>query len=1018
MNKLTLMICAACFSASAMVSAPPAAAVEPVFFEDFESATDESNLESFGFTVINPDGDKYSVFKLNNNWKGKYALCDYDFTFAKNDWLVTPALHLLPDRTYRLSFTTMTKGRFPENFEVKLGTSPDLESLTTEVMPLEAIEDYNQIDYTAVHEVYVKITTEDDYYFGFHVINDEPHDGSFCIDDIKVEDAALLLSPAAVSELSAVAGEKGALNATISFNAPLLNGGNTELTSLTKAEIYVNGNLAREINEIAPGDHFSETLETVQGDNEIMVTCYNDFGKGLEEKTSVYTGVVKPAAPSNVKARLDGDKIILTWDAPTVGIDGGYIDPQKLTYMVMRSDYTYIDEYVVDTMLEDADLESFTSKAQAIVSYSVYAESAAGIGGAAMSNGIVICNEPYSLPWAESFPNGFTSQEPWGVASTTQTTWWTTTKTETVTSQDGDNGMFAFSPWGEGESARIYTGMFDFVGTVNPVIRFWFWYDPNDTNKIDVQYTTDYDAYATLHTLDFASMSDCVEGWNECIVPLKDLIGKGRVALSFQGTGAAGLSSTFLDNILVQDMLDHNLRFNLFTAPGCLRPGQPGNFSASVENIGLVKAEGFSVKLYCDDNEIASMEGSPILPEEYDLFDFKIDATYLQVPMSRYYAVIEYDKDQNTGNNTTETMDVRILVPDYPAVTTLSGTIDAGVNVALSWEAPEKTDIKEVTEEGFESYESFIIENLGDWTLYDMDESRVVGISTSTGVIDFPNAGEPQAWIVWSPDEVGIGFEATGSEAFMPNTGSKCLASFDASTPPSDDWLVSPLLSGDAQTITFFIKTSLPNYGLQTYEVLYSLSGKSISDFESLTKAPVEAFWHWQEMAFDLPEGTKYFAIRNVSDYKLALMVDDIRFVKNGAAMQQLEISGYNVYRDGIKVNKELVTETKYVDTPDDFEKHTYTVTVVYKQGESTGSNEVLIATDGIMSTESDNIAVSVEKGRIHVASATGLRVSVFMPSGHCVASIDNASQNESFDVVPGIYIVKAGTRVWKLAVR
>ncbi len=263
MNKFVFSICAACIFACVMLSAPPVAAAEPVFFEDFESATDESSLESFGFSVINPDGDKYSVFTLYNGWKGKYALCDYDFDYAKNDWLVTPALHLLPDRTYRLSFTTMTKGRFPENFEVKLGSSPDLESLTTEVLPLEAIEDYSQIDYTVVHEAYIKIETEGDYYFGFHVINEEPHDGALCIDDIKVEDAALLLSPAAVSELSAIAGENGALNATISFSAPLLNGGNTELTSLTKAEIYVNGSLAREINEIAPGEHFSETLETV-----------------------------------------------------------------------------------------------------------------------------------------------------------------------------------------------------------------------------------------------------------------------------------------------------------------------------------------------------------------------------------------------------------------------------------------------------------------------------------------------------------------------------------------------------------------------------------------------------------------------------------------------------------------------------------------------------------------------------------------------------------------------------------
>ena len=70
----------------------------------------------------------------------------------------------------------------------------------------------------------------------------------------------------------------------------------------------------------------------------------------------------------------------------------------------------------------------------------------------------------------------------------------------------------------------------------------------------------------------------------------------------------------------------------------------------------------------------------------------------------------------------------------------------------------------------------------------------------------------------------------------------------------------------------------------------------------------------WEEYEYKLPEGTKYFAICCVSNNKFALLLDDIKFVEAGSNPEDLQLNGYNVYRDGKKVNKSLVSGEKFTD--------------------------------------------------------------------------------------------------------
>ena len=103
----------------------------------------------------------------------------------------------------------------------------------------------------------------------------------------------------------------------------------------------------------------------------------------------------------------------------------------------------------------------------------------------------------------------------------------------------------------------------------------------------------------------------------------------------------------------------------------------------------------------------------------------------------------------------------------------------------------------------------------------------------------------------------------------------------------------------------------------------------------------------WTKSEYALPEGTKYFAIVASSTDGYATLIDDINYLPASSAALQLSLVGYNIYRDGIKVNATPVPTTQFTDEVGG--AHTYNVTAVYDKGEARFSNSAEVTTaDGI----------------------------------------------------------------------
>jgi hypothetical protein len=161
----------------------------------------------------------------------------------------------------------------------------------------------------------------------------------------------------------------------------------------------------------------------------------------------------------------------------------------------------------------------------------------------------------------------------------------------------------------------------------------------------------------------------------------------------------------------------------------------------------------------------------------------------------------------------------------------------------------------------------------GDWRLYDSTGAEVWEVDGTT----FTNEGEPHAWFVYNPSVAGAGINAYSGNQYLESI---CPVPEDetSSAVDADHWLISPLLSGNAQTITFWERTLSTTYGNELYEVLVSFTDNNPSSFTTRAQKFEDATTTWTQRTASLPAGAKYFAIRHYSNNVFGVLIDDITY--------------------------------------------------------------------------------------------------------------------------------------------
>lgn len=176
-----------------------------------------------------------------------------------------------------------------------------------------------------------------------------------------------------------------------------------------------------------------------------------------------------------------------------------------------------------------------------------------------------------------------------------------------------------------------------------------------------------------------------------------------------------------------------------------------------------------------------------------------------------------------------------------------------------------------VLNEPFESYtDAFSTTAVGEWTYIDKDGWSTYANPNMTAL---PHAGEAQAYqlIDTSDSRYKAYYRAHGGSKFLMAMGAK-----DGIV--NDDWLISPALDLKyGGRLSFW---AMGATGYASFQVLASTTDTNIESFTQIGETYTKLGGSWNQYSVELPEGTKYFAIRNVTDcggwLAIPFSVDDI----------------------------------------------------------------------------------------------------------------------------------------------
>lgn len=999
----------------------------PIYFNDFQSPEKwnemtvlDANGDSKQFEV-NAKGD--TIYYYQHTWhhdaKSQARVWALDIKdIAMDDWLFTPQIELEAGKKYQIKYKARCgMPKWPERMEVFIGNDTTVAGMTNRLCEPFILNrsayDEGGAYYYPIHDF--TPTTSGKYIVGFHACSD-PNTYTLILDDIAVSEYIAVDAPAGVTDMVVTPDANYDTRATITCKAPLKNLGEKDLKGNVNLVLVRDDVTVDTLKNIAPGAEGKFVDEPAKpGTVKYSVRAINEYGESPNSTVELFVGVNLPANVPEISFVEDGNtgKVTATWTAVTTDVDGNTIPEDKVRYNVydlQSSSRKLMAENVRGTsatfQLVNPGYQN--SKRLAIWAVTAYGESKEG-----QPSTTAFVGTPYN-GFAESFANAslghdiIASKEN-GSASVGLGN---DGRFADYKSADDDNGYiyFAFSAYNDRGSMSF--GKVSLKNIAKPTLTFYTYNvvsgAQRDVNLIEVRVKelgADKYTVATQGTID--ALCQGLEGWGRITVDLSAYAGKD---IEFQiAATARAFTLVFLDDIRIEQLREKDLKAHAITAPSKVNPGAKYNVDVTVANDGHAKATGYDVNLYCDGAQVATVKGADLEPARRAVVSFPLTLSMLSEKKMSYYAEVKYDGDEKTTNNTTKSVLIQPVVSRLPQATTLTAAT-ANEGVSLNWNEPVYQDgIPETVTEDFETATAWELK-YDDWTFVDLDNSPVGGI-----------AGVPFPGIYLNQTKVGF-FVVDNTtlpyyfaDRFMAHSGTQyigALLRYDANE--SDDWAISPTLSGNKQTISFWTKSVLPNH-LDVIDVLWSTGSLDPDDFieTNIKNDSIQAAW--TNIKVEIPQGAKYFAIRNHSHGGM-LLIDDVTFER--VYNRNLTLKGYNVYRNDDKVNTDLVATCEYVDNNAPGGNHSYRVTAVYDKGESMGSNSAEISVAGIGEIAAGaKVGVYPGKGFVTVTGADGENLTIYNLAGATVYS-NVVSANTTVNLEAGVYLLKVGSQTYKIMIK
>lgn len=144
-------------------------------------------------------------------------------------------------------------------------------------------------------------------------------------------------APGIVSDFQFVTPEEGSASGSIQFRLPENDyRGNPFTDSNLKIKVVEGDKVLVDATAQAGTLFKSEELALLNDNHTVSITLSNEKGSGPTIQRTFYAGYDLPAAPTNVKLSYEGLTTTLTWEAPTIGVNGAPIDQENIYYKVIR----------------------------------------------------------------------------------------------------------------------------------------------------------------------------------------------------------------------------------------------------------------------------------------------------------------------------------------------------------------------------------------------------------------------------------------------------------------------------------------------------------------------------------------------------------------------------------------------------------------------------------------------------------------------------------------------------------
>lgn len=912
------------------------------FEEPFDTVT---SVENYTFIDANNDGYKWIYSPTR---KSLCTQSDWEDN-AHDDWVITPAISLTGGKTYKLTFDLASTAAFIgyAKLAVTLGTAATAEAQTTVLLA-----DKQSPDGSESVEVDFHIAETGTYYIGFHDIT--PQGGyNMTVDNLRLDIGLDPSAPAAVSGLTVTPGARGALSATLSFTAPTLNTGNTALSDITAFHIYRGDSLIATADAAAPGQAVTYTDNTVPTDStySYTVAAVNAAGEGVKASAKAFIGKDYPLPAKNIKVIDNGTNLTISWDPATeTGARGGYVDPSEVVYTIYdilddgsgmaRDTVRGANSYVIPMQTNEGE--------QRYIYYGLRAQNAQGYNDIFPTPWVVI-GKPSTLPFEESF-KGRTQRQYWWRQSTGMYSFSTTGE-----SADGDGGCVYYRGWAGSEESWLNTAKISLAGAKRPTLMLNY---RSDAYMPMVLYVDILKANGEKDSLLIADLNDNdMEDWQTFKADLSAYASEPFIVVKFHALSQDSYTEVYLDNISITDLPQTDLALTINSVDDHISRGESKQLVLRVTNKGADDISLAHLAVAADDDIIYDQDITTTIPS-YGWRNIKVPYTANilgEDSTLALSAVVTTDGDENDANNSV-VASLDIFDSQATPVDNLQGSMQ-DTKVSLSWEMPDEVQTESTYD--FESDEPWSY-SFGSWKTIDGDNGVAPMLWSG---YTYPSMGDQFAYTVFNPADVYEGMEY--DDNYAAHSGSQYAVATqsvnagDGSLADQDNWLISPALSGKAQTIRFYAANTLRPSGTSTperFEVLTSTTDNSQSSFSAVGETRSVDGGKWTLFEVEVPDSTRYFAIHHVStaDEAYIFRLDDFTYLTSGGT-----VSKFNIYQDGTLLKQ---SSTPYATLDSDGQAHTYSVTALYANGCESAPRSVTVATTGISTVKQ----IAVKNGFIY----------------------------------------------------